>query len=100
MGGTSPIEFRAAAILNGKGKAWSSRRKRLANAILRAYLRIHRWPRGSYTFCDSHVWALFPLEPPIQKTCEEMAGHFDRYLESMEIERPQHESGTVALKTA
>jgi hypothetical protein len=26
----------------------------------------------------------------MQKACEEMAGHFDRYLENFEIDKPQH----------
>ena len=34
--------------------------------------------------------ASFASDHPMQKSCEEMAGHFDRYLENLEIEKPQY----------
>jgi hypothetical protein len=89
-GTTSPVEFRASAIWSGNGEPWNSMlrpdRGRLMSRLYQFIaahedLTLFGIPMHKPSFVSDH---------PMQKTCEELAGHFDRFLENLEIERPQH----------
>lgn len=89
-GTTAPIEFRASAIWNGNGEPWNSMpRPDRGRLMSRLYQFIAERDDLTLFGIPMHK-ASFASEHPMQKTCEEMAGHFDRYLENLEIERPQH----------
>jgi hypothetical protein len=88
--GPGSVEFRASAIWNGNGEPWNSigrpdRRKLLD----RVYEAIASREDLVLFGIAMHKFS-FPLVHPIQRVCEEMGGHFDKYLEYLEIERPQH----------
>jgi hypothetical protein len=89
-GTSTPVEFRASAVWNGNGEPWNSmalpeRKKFMA----RMYDFIASREELTLFGIPMHK-ASFPSDHPIQRTCEEMAGHFDKYLENFEIEKPHH----------
>jgi hypothetical protein len=83
---SEPIEFRASAIWNGNGEPWKSMerpsRKRLMESIYRV---LSQERTGVVLFGLAMRKADYPGTPAIQRCCEELAGHFDAYLGSLEI---------------
>jgi hypothetical protein len=76
-----PIEFRASGIWNGNGEPWNSMARLDRVTIMRhIYKLISRDTNGVVLFGVVLHKPDFPKMSPIQKTCEEMAGHFDSYL--------------------
>jgi hypothetical protein len=91
---TEPIEFHASAIRNGKGAPWDSMdRKDRENVLLRAYEKIAATADNVYVFAVIMEKASFVGSDPIQKTCEELAGHFDAFLAFLETTRPNPQGG-------
>jgi len=85
---TDPIEFRASAIWNGNGEPWNSMARPERMKIMRAIYRLlARSSKGVVLFGIAMHKPDFPRVSPIQRTCEEMAGHFDAYLQALEIEQ-------------
>lgn len=80
---TDPIEFHASEIRNANGEPWNSMNQ--ANR-----LKIMGQVYGILNSHDVVLFAVamhkdsFPKSDPIQKTCEELAGHFDAYLANVE----------------
>jgi hypothetical protein len=84
-GSADPIEFHASAIRNGKGAPWDSMdRKDREKVLVRAYEKIAATADNVYVFAVIMEKASFAGSDPIQKTCEELAGHFDAFLEFLE----------------
>ena len=84
------IEFRASAIWNGNGEPWNSMlRADRIKLLKRLYDFIARRDDLTLFGIPMHKPS-FQMDNPIQRTCEELAGHFDKYLEGLELERPQH----------
>jgi hypothetical protein len=83
---TDPIEFRASAIWSGNGEPWTSlpRTDRM-NLMRRIYRLLARETKGISLFGVALHKADFPRAIPIQRTSEELAGHFDAYLTNLEI---------------
>ena len=89
---TDPIEFRASAIWNGNGEPWNSMPRAQRAALMRqVYKLLSRDRAGVALFGIAMQKSDFPKASPIQRTCEEMAGHFDAYLMSLEIADAQQE---------
>ena len=85
---TSQIEFRASAIWNGNGSPWNSmERPKRAELMTQVYQLLSRADKRVVLFGVALEKAEMPNAVPIQKTCEEMAGHFDVYLKRLEAER-------------
>jgi len=81
-----PIEFRASAIWNGNGQPWDSMTRPDRQELLKAiYGLIARETKGVTLFGVALQKPDYPKSSPIQRTCEEMAGHFDAYLQGLEI---------------
>lgn len=84
------VELRASAIWNGNGEPWSSLPRETRKQLLREVYGLLRQPRKGVTLFGIVMRkADFPGQSPIERTCEEMAGHFDAYLS--EIERTTQE---------
>jgi hypothetical protein len=83
---TDPIEFRASAIWSGNGEPWTSMpRTDRMNLMRRIYRLLARGTTGIALFGVALHKADFPKAVPIQRTSEELAGHFDAYLTGLEI---------------
>ena len=83
---TDPIEFRASAIWNGNGEPWDSmKRPDRISLMKRIYGLLSRERIGVALFGIVLQKGDYPNKLPIRWTCEEMAGHFDAYLNSLEI---------------
>jgi hypothetical protein len=83
---TDPIEFRASAIWNGNGEPWDSmKRPDRVSLMKRIYKLISRERTGVALFGIVLQKEDYPKTLPIRWTCEEMAGHFDAYLNGLEI---------------
>lgn len=84
---TDPIEFRASAIWNGNGEPWNSMDRATRFKVMRAvYKLLSREQKGVVLFGVAMHKPDFPKASPIQRTFEEIAGHFDAYMQTMEIE--------------
>lgn len=82
---SDPIEFRASAIWNGNGSPWDSMPRPNRIALMhRIYKLLSKDRKGVVLFAIAMRKPDFPLVSPIEKTCEELAGHFDAYLASIE----------------
>jgi len=82
---STPIEFHASAIRNGKGEPWESmERKDRENVLTRAYEKIAATADNIVIFAVVMEKASFAGIDPVTKTCEELAGHFDAFLEYLE----------------
>ena len=96
---TTFVEFHASAIRNGKGEPWESmERKERDNVLTRAYEKIAATADNVAIFAVVMEKSSFSGIDPIQKTCEELAGHFDAFLEYLET-RPgsQKERGLMVF---
>ena len=85
---SDPIEFRASAIFNGNGEPWNSMPRSARMEIMREIYRLlarDTRGEGATLFGVSFHKPDYPGISPIQKTCEELAGHFDAYLYGLEI---------------
>jgi Protein of unknown function (DUF3800) len=83
---SDPIEFRASAMWNGNGEPWNSmKRVDRMNIMRQIYRLLARDTKGVVLFGMILHKPDFPTSSPIQKTCEEMAGHFDAYLQTLEL---------------
>jgi hypothetical protein len=82
---TDPIEFHASHIRNGKGEPWESmgkpERLRLMNEMCQL---LTKTSDAVSLFAVAMHKPSFPKQDPIHRTCEEMAGHFDALLTSLE----------------
>ncbi len=82
---TEPIEFHASHIRNGKGEPWESMGKpdrlKLMNEMCQ--LLVNTSDAVSLFAVAMHKPS-FPKQDPITRTCEEVAGHFDALLTSLE----------------
>jgi len=87
---TGPIEFRASAIWSGNGEPWNSMPKPERGRLMNRMYQFIANRDDLTLFAIPMHKASFPSDHPMQKACEEMAGHFDRYLENFEIDKPQH----------
>jgi hypothetical protein len=95
----APIEFHASAIRNGNGEPWQSMDRKDREALLmRAYEKIAATADNVSIFAVVMEKASFTALDPVQKTCEELAGHFDAFLEYLEA-RPgaQKERGLMVF---
>lgn len=73
---SDPIEFRASAIWNGNGQPWESMARPVRIELLKAvYGVIARETKGVILFGIALHKPDYPMSAPIQRTCEEMAGH-------------------------
>ena len=87
-----PIEFHSSAIRNGNGEPWESMtRIQRTNVLNRVYDLLAGLPDNVSLFSVAMHKPSFPSDDPIQKTCEEMAGHFDAYLSRLETAEPKAE---------
>lgn len=85
-GSSDTIEFHASAILNGNGEPWGSMAKSDRLSILNGLYRILASTKENVAvFAAAMHKPSFPSSDPIQRTCEEIAGHFDAYLTHLEI---------------
>ena len=89
---TESIEFHASHIRNGKGEPWQSmtRVDRL-KVLNRVYDYLAHTPPPVSFFAVAMHKASFPGVDPIQKTCEEVAGHFDAFLGRLAAENESRE---------
>lgn len=79
------IEFHASAIRNGKGEPWESMERKDREFVLtRAYEKIGATADNVSIFAVVMEKASFTAIDPVQRTCEELAGHFDAFLEYLE----------------
>ncbi len=93
---TTPIEFRASAIWNGNGAPWDSMsRADRKSLMLEIYKLIAKEQKGVELFGVALSKHDLPRASPIQITCEEMAGHFDAYLQSLEAEGEEKQRGLM-----
>lgn len=82
---TEPIEFRASAIFNGNGEPWHSMPRADRTKLMdEVYRLVARERKGVVLFGVVLNKPDYPSISPIQKTCEELAGHFDAYLYGLE----------------
>lgn len=82
---TTTVEFHASHIRNGKGEPWESMTRLERDYVLtRAYEKIAATPTSLAIFAVVMEKASFTGIDPIQRTCEELAGHFDAFLEYLE----------------
>lgn len=111
---SEPIEFRASALWNGNGEPWHSMPRTDRSTLMKSvYTLLGTEVKGVSLFGVAMRKADYPLATPIQRTCEEIAGHFDAYLEGLELEdknnakqrglmifdRSRHEKTVQALLT-
>ncbi len=95
-GVNTPIEFRASAIWNGNGSPWDSMsRSDRVTLMKKIYRTVARDQKGVSLFGVALSKHDMPKAAPIQKTCEEMAGHFDAYLQSLEAEGEEKQRGLM-----
>lgn len=86
---TEPIEFHSSAIRNGNGEPWESMKRQDRTLVLDAvYDLLAHTENNVSLFAVAMHKDSFPGADPIQKTCEEMAGHFDAYLARQETRQP------------
>ena len=85
---TEPIEFHGSVIKNGGAEPWKSmKRQERTSALERAYdILLHE---DVSLFAVAMHKASFPGKDPVERTCEEMSGHFDAYLARLENEDPK-----------
>jgi hypothetical protein len=77
---------------NGNGEPWNSmNRADRVKIMQQIYKLLSRETKGVVLFGIVLHKPDFPKASPIQKTCEEMAGHFDSYLTSLEIADEEEE---------
>lgn len=88
-GTTSSIEFRASAIWNGNGQPWDSMARPERARLMRRIFDYIAKRDDLVLFAIPFHKPSFPSDHPVQRTCEEMTGHFDKYLENLEIERSE-----------
>jgi Protein of unknown function (DUF3800) len=82
---TDLIEFHSSAIRNGNGEPWESMSRGDRMSILnRVYDLLAKTQDNVSLFAVAMHKPSFPADDPIQRTCEEMAGHFDAYLARLE----------------
>jgi len=80
---SDPIEFRASAIWNGNGSPWDSMDRQTRRELMR---EIYTLLANQQNVQGVSLFAVALYKPDsrsvshIQRTCEEMAGHFDAYL--------------------
>jgi hypothetical protein len=95
-GVNTPIEFRASAIWNGNGSPWDSMSRADRVALMKKiYKIIGHEQKGVVLFGVALSKHDMPRAAPIQKTCEEMAGHFDAYLQSLEADEEEKQRGLM-----
>lgn len=83
---TDPIEFRASAIRNGNGAPWDSMPRAKRHEIMdQVYNLLARDTTGVVLFGVVMHKPDYLGASPMQRTCEELAGHFDAYMSSLEI---------------
>jgi hypothetical protein len=84
-GVTESIEFHASTILNGNAEPWKSMPKGERIQILKRICgNLASTKENISLFAVAMNKLSFPASDPIQRTCEEIAGHFDAYLTSLE----------------
>ena len=84
---TAPIEFHASAMINGNGEPWSSMaREQRNNLVMDVYDVLASVGGNVALFAIAMHKGSFSFADPVQKTCEEIAGHFDAYLTRQEVE--------------
>jgi hypothetical protein len=82
-----PIEFHASAMVNGNGEPWSSMaREKRNNLVLQVYDVLASFGGNVTLFAVAMHKKSFLTSEPVQRTCEEIAGHFDAYLTRQEVE--------------
>lgn len=88
---TQPIEFHASAIRNGKGAPWDGMtRVERDKVLVRAYEKIAATAGNVYAFAVVIEKAMFSTSFVVQKTLEELAGHFDAFLDFQETRPEAH----------
>jgi hypothetical protein len=88
----TPIEFHASQMVNGNGEPWSSIAREDRNRLVSKVYEIIASFGGNVTlFAVAMHKRSFPRAEPVQRTCEEIAGHFDAYLARQEMEHPRGE---------
>jgi hypothetical protein len=80
---SEPIEFHASEIRNGNGEPWNSTSREIRMKVMKAVYNVVR-ANDVTLFAIAMHSASFPGANPVQKTCEELAGHFDAYLANLE----------------
>jgi hypothetical protein len=97
-GVTDPIEFRASAIWNGNGAPWDSMPRHKRIELMR---EVYTLLSNQRNVVGVSLFGVVLHKPHnrtgahIQKTCEEMAGHFDAYLGSLELESQDKQRGLM-----
>lgn len=82
---TPNVELHASAIFNGNGEPWASlNRNQRIEILKRIYAYIAN--QNLSLFGVAMHKASFKSINPIQRTCEELAGHFDASLARLEVE--------------
>ena len=83
---SDPIEFRASAMWSGNGEPWTSMpRTDRMNLMRRIYRLLARETKGVALFGVALHKPDFSRAVPIQRTSEELAGHFDGFLTGLEL---------------
>jgi hypothetical protein len=86
---TDYLEFHASSILNGNGEPWKSVPKTERLQILnRIYKLLAETKSNVSLFAVAFHKPSFPTQDPVQRTCEEVSGHFDSFLSRLESELP------------
>lgn len=80
------VELHASAIFNGNGEPWASLlRQNRIDILKRVYKYIAE--QNICLFGVAMHKASFKTINPIQRTCEELSGHFDAYLTRLEVDQ-------------
>jgi hypothetical protein len=88
---TDPIEFHSSAIRNGNGPPWDSMPRKDRLAVLNSvYELLAQMTEKVELFAVAFDKRCFPSDDPVQRTCEEISGHFDALLARLETDDPKH----------
>jgi len=83
---TDSIEFHASHVRNGKGEPWESMSKGDRLKLMNEMCNILRMSADTVSlFSVAMHKPSFLSQDPVRRTCEEMAGHFDAHLNSLEM---------------
>jgi hypothetical protein len=93
-GSPDSIEFHSSAIRNKKGAPWESMSRKERMKVLESVYGLLASENVSLFAVAIHKPS-FPSDNPVQRTCEEMAGHFDAYLARLEVEGEEKPRGLM-----
>lgn len=92
------VEFHSSAIRNKNGAPWDGMTRSERMAVLnKVYEFISQMEEKVSLFAVAFHKPSFQSEDPIERTCEEMAGHFDAFLARLETEQQKLGSKQTGL---